>query len=56
MIIDTNKLNIVSLDDIAGLFFTIAREVGHPLKNINLELHKTFAERSKLNAQKVKRK
>jgi len=32
------KEDIKNLDDMAKHFFEIAREIGHPLKNINLEL------------------
>ena len=41
------KEEIKSLDDMAQYFFQIAKEIGHPLKDINLELHKTFAETKK---------
>jgi hypothetical protein len=43
--IEEEKIN--NLDDMAELFFKIARLLGHPLKNINLELTKTWGEQTK---------
>lgn len=44
-IIKENDIN--NLDDMANLFFEIAKSLGHPLKNINLDLTKTWGEQDK---------
>ncbi len=39
--------NIKSLDDMSLYFFQVAREIGHPLKDIRLELTDTWGNQDK---------
>jgi hypothetical protein len=39
-----SEFSIQNLDDMANIFFKIAEAIGHPLKNINLELTKSWGE------------
>jgi hypothetical protein len=43
------EFSIQSLDDMASMFFRIAKSVGHPLKNIDLTLTKSWGEQFKEN-------
>ena len=38
------EFSVKSLDDMAGMFFKIARSINHPLKSIDLELTKPWGE------------
>lgn len=40
---------IMNLDDMAGLFFDIAKSIGHPIKNLNIELTESWGEQTKHN-------
>lgn len=50
------EFSIQNLDDMANMFFRIAESLGHPLKNIDLELTKSWGEQFKDNTENLKTK